>query len=118
MNEMAKAIPQGRQNMIALGIAGRLLGFTVAQTFAPIEKRLADKGPAAIAASLAEQYEVVQRWVNGGNSTGVFSGHPDLIAGTYPAKRTPTRSCSMTCPRATWRVAAVRWRDWATPAMV
>jgi hypothetical protein len=38
----------------------------------------------AIAANLAEQYEVVQRWVNGGNVTGVFSGHPDLIAGTYP----------------------------------
>ncbi|HYQ02438.1 MAG TPA: hypothetical protein VER96_27390 [Polyangiaceae bacterium] len=38
----------------------------------------------AIAASLAEQYEVVQRWVNGGNVTGVFSGHPDLIAGTHP----------------------------------
>ncbi len=39
----------------------------------------------AIAANLAEQYEVVQRWVNGGNITGVFSGHPDLIAGTYPS---------------------------------
>ena len=53
MKEMAKAIPDGRPNMIALGIAGRLLGFTVEQTFAPIEKRLADKGPAAIEASLA-----------------------------------------------------------------
>src|SRR5208283_2607204 len=45
--------PDGRPNMIALGIAGRLLGFTIEQTFAPIEKRLADKGPAAIEASLA-----------------------------------------------------------------
>jgi 2-oxoglutarate ferredoxin oxidoreductase subunit alpha len=53
MKEMAKAIPDGRPNMIALGIAGRLLGFTVEQTFAPIEKRLADKGPTAIEASLA-----------------------------------------------------------------
>jgi 2-oxoglutarate/2-oxoacid ferredoxin oxidoreductase subunit alpha len=53
MKEMAKAIPDGRPNMIALGIAARLLGFTVEQAFAPIEKRLADKGPAAIAASLA-----------------------------------------------------------------
>jgi len=53
MKEMAKAIPDGRPNMIALGIAGRLLGFTIEQTFAPIEKRLADKGPAAIEASLA-----------------------------------------------------------------
>jgi len=38
----------------------------------------------AFASSLAEQYEVVQRWVNGGNSTGVFSAQPDLIAGTFP----------------------------------
>jgi len=53
MKEMAKAIPDGRPNMIALGIAGRLLGFTVEQAFAPIAKRLADKGPAAIEASLA-----------------------------------------------------------------
>ena len=53
MKEMAKAIPDGRPNMIALGIAARLLGFTVEQAFAPIEKRLADKGSAAIAASLA-----------------------------------------------------------------
>lgn len=53
MKEMAKAIPDGRPNMIALGIASRLLGFTVEQVFAPIEKRLADKGPAAIQASRA-----------------------------------------------------------------
>ena len=53
MKEMAKAIPNGRPNMIALGIAGRLLGFTVEQVFAPIEKRLADKGTAAIEASRA-----------------------------------------------------------------
>jgi 2-oxoglutarate ferredoxin oxidoreductase subunit alpha len=53
MKEMAKAIPDGRPNMIALGIASRLLGFTSEQVFAPIEKRLADKGPAAIEASRA-----------------------------------------------------------------
>jgi 2-oxoglutarate ferredoxin oxidoreductase subunit alpha len=53
MKEMAKAIPDGRPNMIALGIASRLLGFTVEQAFAPIEKRLVDKGSAAIEASLA-----------------------------------------------------------------
>ena len=53
MKEMAKAIPDGRPNMIALGIAGRLLGFTIEQVFAPIEKRLADKGPAALEASQA-----------------------------------------------------------------
>jgi len=53
MKEMAKAIPDGRPNMIALGIASRLLGFSVEQAFAPIMKRLVDKGPAAIDASLA-----------------------------------------------------------------
>lgn len=53
MKEMAKSITDGRPNMIALGIASRLLGFTIAQVFAPIEKRLADKGPAALEASRA-----------------------------------------------------------------
>ncbi|HET7382048.1 MAG TPA: 2-oxoacid:acceptor oxidoreductase subunit alpha [Pseudolabrys sp.] len=53
MKEMAKTIPDGRPNMIALGIAGRLLGLTTEQVFAPIAKRLADKGSVAIEASLA-----------------------------------------------------------------
>ncbi|MGB9044570.1 MAG: 2-oxoacid:acceptor oxidoreductase subunit alpha [Pseudolabrys sp.] len=53
MKEMAKAIPDGRPNMIALGIAGRLLGLTTEQVFAPIARRLADKGSVAIEASLA-----------------------------------------------------------------
>ncbi len=53
MKEMAKTIPDGRPNMIALGIAGRLLDLTIEQVFAPIEKLLADKGPAAIEASHA-----------------------------------------------------------------
>jgi 2-oxoglutarate ferredoxin oxidoreductase subunit alpha len=53
MKEMAKAIPDGRPNMIALGIAGKLLGLSVEQVLAPIEKRLADKGPAVIEASQA-----------------------------------------------------------------
>ncbi|MGO9005652.1 MAG: 2-oxoacid:acceptor oxidoreductase subunit alpha [Beijerinckiaceae bacterium] len=53
MKDMAKAIPDGRPNMVALGIACRLLGFTAEQLFAPVEKRLSDKGPAAIEASQA-----------------------------------------------------------------
>jgi len=53
MKEMAKTIPDGRPNMIALGIASRLLGLTTEQVFAPIARRLADKGSAAIEASLA-----------------------------------------------------------------
>ena len=59
----------------------------------------------AFAASLADQYEVVQRWVNGGNSTGVLSAHPDLIAGTFrPGEkrelqyRTPTGIDTITLP--------------------
>lgn len=35
-------------------------------------------------ASIAEQFEVVQRWVNGGNSTGAFSRQVDPIAGNGP----------------------------------
>lgn len=53
MKEMAKSIRDGRPNMIALGVASRLLGFTIEQVFAPMEKRLADKGPTAIEASRA-----------------------------------------------------------------
>jgi 2-oxoglutarate ferredoxin oxidoreductase subunit alpha len=53
MKQMAKAIRDGRPNMIALGIAGRLLGLGIEQVVAPIAKRLADKGPAAIEASQA-----------------------------------------------------------------
>jgi 2-oxoglutarate/2-oxoacid ferredoxin oxidoreductase subunit alpha len=53
MKELAKTIPDGRPNMVALGIAARLLGFTTEQLFAPVEKRLADKGKAAIEASRA-----------------------------------------------------------------
>jgi hypothetical protein len=35
----------------------------------------------AHAASLAEQYEVIQRWLNGGNSTGVSSAANDPLTG-------------------------------------
>jgi deferrochelatase/peroxidase EfeB len=38
----------------------------------------------AFNASIADQFEVIQRWVNGTNSTGVSSAHPDLIAGNFP----------------------------------
>jgi 2-oxoglutarate ferredoxin oxidoreductase subunit alpha len=51
MKEIAKSIAGGRPNMIALGIASRLLGFTVEQVFAPIAKQLSGKGAAAIEAS-------------------------------------------------------------------
>ena len=51
--DMAKAIPNGRGNMIALGIAGRLLGLAPDLLSKVIEKRLSDKGEGAIAASRA-----------------------------------------------------------------
>jgi 2-oxoglutarate ferredoxin oxidoreductase subunit alpha len=53
MKEIAKSIAGGRPNMIALGIASRLLGFTVEQMLEPIAKKLGDKGEAAIEASRA-----------------------------------------------------------------
>ncbi len=53
MKEMAKTIPDGRQNMIALGVVGRVVGLGVDVMSSLLEKRLADKGPAAIEASRA-----------------------------------------------------------------
>jgi 2-oxoglutarate ferredoxin oxidoreductase subunit alpha len=53
IKEMAKAIPQGRPNMIALGIAGRLLGFGLESITAFVAERLADKGTATVEASCA-----------------------------------------------------------------
>jgi 2-oxoglutarate ferredoxin oxidoreductase subunit alpha len=53
MKDMAKDIPGGRSNMIALGIAGKLLGVGEDVLTALLEKRLADKGEAAITASEA-----------------------------------------------------------------
>src|SRR5512139_1695541 len=53
MKDIAKSIAGGRSNMIALGIAGHLLGFGIEQVLAPLTKRLGDKGAAAIAASRA-----------------------------------------------------------------
>lgn len=38
----------------------------------------------AYCASIAEQYEVIQRWINGGNSTGVSSAQNDPILGVRP----------------------------------
>ncbi len=53
MKEMAKTIADGRPNMIALGVVGRLIGLGIADLWALLEKRLSDKGPAAIEASRA-----------------------------------------------------------------
>jgi deferrochelatase/peroxidase EfeB len=36
----------------------------------------------AYGSNIAAQFEVIQRWLNGGNSTGIFSHHNDVISGT------------------------------------
>jgi 2-oxoglutarate ferredoxin oxidoreductase subunit alpha len=53
LKEMAKAIPDGRPNMIALGIAGKLFGFTEEALADQIGRQLAGKGQAAIDSSRA-----------------------------------------------------------------
>jgi 2-oxoglutarate ferredoxin oxidoreductase subunit alpha len=53
MKDMAKAIPEGRSNMIALGIAGQLLGLSEDVCSALLAKRLGDRGQTAIEASRA-----------------------------------------------------------------
>jgi 2-oxoglutarate ferredoxin oxidoreductase subunit alpha len=53
IKDIAKAIPGGRPNMVALGIAARLLRIDAGLLSGFIEKRLADKGEAAVVASHA-----------------------------------------------------------------
>lgn len=52
LEAMAKAIPDGRANMIALGIAAKLLGLGKAVLSNLVEKRLGSKGSKAVTASL------------------------------------------------------------------
>jgi Dyp-type peroxidase family len=73
---------------------GMLFGGDDAQSDAP-------KGLMFMAynASIAEQFETIQRWINGGNSTGVASGHNDPLLGVAPKSgvQSPTvRSFSFT----------------------
>jgi len=51
LKDLAKDIPNGRPNMIALGVAARLLGIQQDVVSGLIEKRLGDKGAAAVEAS-------------------------------------------------------------------
>jgi len=53
IKELAKAIPEGRANMIVLGMAAALLGLGEEALAAVLAKRLADKGPSAVEASRA-----------------------------------------------------------------
>ncbi|MEO5698625.1 MAG: hypothetical protein ABIQ60_15995 [Burkholderiaceae bacterium] len=43
-------------------------------------------------ASIAEQFEVIQRWLTGGNSSGVSSSHPDPMLGV-PQQGEPSVFC-------------------------
>ena len=38
-------------------------------------------------ASIAEQFEVIQRWINGGNRTGLLSSQQDILAGQGPVSQ-------------------------------
>ena len=53
IKDIAKTIPDGRPNMVALGVAARLLGLGVDVLSTLLEKRLTSKGPAAVEASRA-----------------------------------------------------------------
>jgi 2-oxoglutarate/2-oxoacid ferredoxin oxidoreductase subunit alpha len=53
IKDIAKAVPDGRPNMVALGVAAGVLGLTEQDLSAVIEKRLVEKGSKAIDASNA-----------------------------------------------------------------
>lgn len=53
MKDIAKTIPDGRANMVALGIAAKLLGFDPSTCTELLAKRLGDRGRGAIEASQA-----------------------------------------------------------------
>jgi 2-oxoglutarate ferredoxin oxidoreductase subunit alpha len=80
MKEMAKAIADGRANMIALGVVARLVGLDVDVLSGYLEKRLTDKGRAAIDASQT------------GVSTGFeAAAHFDFSLGIAPPTPTDKR---------------------------
>ncbi len=65
LKDMAKAIPEGRPNMIALGIAASLVGLDMEALATLLHQRLGDKGPAAVNASWAgvkAGYDVAADW--------------------------------------------------------
>jgi 2-oxoglutarate/2-oxoacid ferredoxin oxidoreductase subunit alpha len=53
IKDIAKVVPDGRPNMVALGVAAGVLGLSEQDLSAVIEKRLAEKGDKAIDASKA-----------------------------------------------------------------
>ena len=96
IKELAKAIPEGRANMIVLGIAAALLGLDEEALSALLAKRLAEKGEAAIAASRA------------GLKAGLaVAGDLDLASASRHRRRAP--------PNDGWYQAMKR-QDWARSA--
>ena len=71
---------------MSYGKVSRVLPGAVGDT-EQIEDDRVDRGLVFIAynASISEQFEVVQRWIAGGNSTGGFSGHSDPLLGVPEA---------------------------------
>jgi 2-oxoglutarate ferredoxin oxidoreductase subunit alpha len=53
MKSMAKTLPGGRQNMIALGVIARLIGLPLESLFDAVEASLARKGPEAVSGGRA-----------------------------------------------------------------
>ncbi|HTU60427.1 MAG TPA: hypothetical protein VMF89_18375, partial [Polyangiales bacterium] len=80
-----------------LGGIPRILrrGFTYGPKFTEQSAGL-DRGLMFMAynASIAEQFEVLQRWINGGNSTGLLSSQKDIIAGQGSISPIKYRSCA------------------------
>ncbi|CAN5763862.1 hypothetical protein BH11PSE8_BH11PSE8_26460 [soil metagenome] len=58
--------------------------YDVSDRASPVNR--AERGMVFMAynANISEQFEVVQRWLSGGNSTGGFSGHSDPFLGVPP----------------------------------
>ena len=106
IKELVKAIPEGRPNMVALGLAAGLLGLREDILRAVIEKRLAEKGQNAVKASdagvqagfaaatrldlgmrlAAPEPPTVQRWLASGNEmTGLGAVRGGIrFAAAYP----------------------------------
>ena len=90
LKDLAKAIPEGRANMIARGVAAKLLGLGEEAPSALIEKRLKEKGASAIAASRAAIKARIS--VAADIDLGMRLGTPKADTrrdGSYPATRRP-----------------------------
>ena len=106
IKDLAKAVPEGRPNMVALGLAARLLGLGLDALMAQLEKRLGGKGRSAIEASrraIVSGYEAaaaiefgkrlapprpesVRRWLISGNEAAALGAVRGGIrfAAAYP----------------------------------